>query len=209
MEDFWRDMPMFDQRVLEIQYSKNRFYHDANHTTRVYSYSRELFNTDTGVECSGEFDRCYQQAAAWHDVVYDMNRNDNEEQSAIMFEKSEMAKRMDPFRVQKIADAIRASANHWAPENEELRDDTLIFLDADLAELAAPWPVFERNSENIFREYRAMVKDAKIDIFFDRRKQFYEMLLAKPNIYWKSPHLENPARANLELGIKLLESVKG
>lgn len=209
MTTLWESFPTFDRRLLDIQYGKNRFYHDANHTSLVYSYAVELLQKYSKSLLPSGYETYFKQTAAWHDIVYDMNRTDNEEQSAVMFERSESAKLLDPYMLKNIAKTIRATANHWAPENEDLNDYSLIFLDADLAELAAPWPVFELNSDNIFREYRAMVANAKIDEFFKRRKQFYEMLLNKKQIYWKSPHLEEPARANLEMGVQLLESVKG
>lgn len=206
MEKLWNNFPLFDQRLLDLMYSKNRFYHDSYHTMLVYQYSLDLYERVFGTGVSGYLNRFFQQTAAWHDVVYDMSRKDNEDQSAVLFEQSESAKNIYSQEAERIALAIRASSNHWDPAHEHLPPEILIFLDADLAELAAPWPVFDNNSQNILKEYKAAFPwSGQATEFHEARKKFFETVLAKDKIYWRSPHLEKPARANLEFALKVME----
>lgn len=207
----WSKFPTVDQRLLELLYDNNRVYHDAQHAALVYAYSKELywdyltkiphFDSSDIFEAkqSDTFDEFFLQAAAWHDAMYDVSRTDNEEVSAQYFASSRSAEALYEWVVEDVTAAIRASANHWAEENDALPDHAKIFLDADLYELAAPWEVFEQNTLNVIAEY---TRAFPIEEVLAGRKKWLKKVLELPKIYWYASHLDAPARKNIERALR-------
>jgi len=132
-----------------------------------------------------------QVMAIWfHDAVYDPTRNDNEEASAQLAERLLADGGWAPTDVAAVASIVRDTATH-TPTSARAG----LVIDLDLMGLAAPDPIFDRNSANIRREYDH-IPDAE---FGAGTVAFVDAFLARPSIYhtaWGKP-LEALARANL------------
>lgn len=196
----WSSFPLFDQRQLSLHYSGQipntieRHYHTAEHTVLVFKYAKEIYS-----QYSANFPiTFFAHAAAWHDVIYDVTAKDNEEKSARMFLNSLSAGRMDRIQSESIARAIRATANHFAPENEDLPQTAKVFLDADLMELAAPYEVFAHNTEKVIAEYTQKYRPIEV---LRGRKEWYEKTLAASRIFWTMPEYDDAVRINLKRAI--------
>lgn len=102
-------------------------------------------------------------AIFWHDSIYLTREPDgrprpdpeNVRDSAELFERNS---KFGPMEQAAVRDMIMATANHM--KARATRDyypgfarDLDFFLDLDLSSLAAPWPVFEKNLEDIQYEF--------------------------------------------------------
>src|SRR5688500_18583836 len=86
-------------------------------------------------------------AITYHDIVYDVTRNDNEEQSAAIAE--ERLRFLPKKTMKACSKMIRATKDHW--ESGDM--DTDHFTDADLSILGAPEDEYGEYAEKIRREY--------------------------------------------------------
>lgn len=147
-------------------------------------------------------------AIFWHDSVY-LTRDpdgrprtdpENVNASAALFEHHA---RFDEMETQAIREMIMATASHMnakAPKEHYtgFSRDLDFFLDLDLSSLAAPWPVFEENFDNIHFEF-GWVSDRA---FYAGRMQMLESFLDGGNALFRLPETRAlwlaPARANLE-----------
>jgi predicted metal-dependent HD superfamily phosphohydrolase len=102
-------------------------------------------------------------AIFWHDSVYLTRDKDgrartdpeNVRASAALFRRHS---KFGADEAQAINDLIMATANHMkanaaAEHYPGFTRDLDFFLDLDLSSLAAPWPVFEKNLDNIHFEF--------------------------------------------------------
>lgn len=134
--------------------------------------------------------------AIWfHDVIYDPQKHDNEEQSAKL--AMEMLQGHLPTEtLQHIEQYILATKTHSSP-NLESDDNLRIFLDADLGILGAPAQQYQQYAACIRKEYTHL-EDA---VFFPGRAQVLSRFLARPQLFY-SQHFqklyEDQARSNLE-----------
>lgn len=162
----------------------HRHYHGLPHVAWMLDRARELALDDD------------QILAIWfHDAVYDVPADDNEERSAALAVERLSAAGLPDARVQKI-ERIVLDTKHHVPSIDASR----LVVDLDLASLALPRPAFERNGARIRAEY-ALVDDAT---FYAGRRAFLESFLARERIYctdWGAP-LEAAARANLQLDLE-------
>jgi predicted metal-dependent HD superfamily phosphohydrolase len=139
--------------------------------------------------------------AAWfHDAVYDPQRYDNEEASALYAEASLPHLDIGPERVAEVARLVRLTASH-----EPLPGDRNggLLTDADLAILAAPAEGYRAYTLAVRREY-AHLSDAA---FVAGRTAVLNNLLALPRLF-HTPALrelwEDQARLNLGRELELL-----
>ncbi len=146
-------------------------------------------------------------AIFWHDSVYQTREADgrprpdpeNVRDSATLFERHS---RFDPMARRAIRDMIMATAHHMkARARQELYPgfarDLDFFLDLDLSSLAAPWPVFLKNLEDIRYEF-AWAPERE---FFLGRTKMLEGFLGGGDALFRLPETRalwlEAARANL------------
>jgi predicted metal-dependent HD superfamily phosphohydrolase len=140
------------------------------------------------------------ELALWfHDAVYDVRGQDNEERSAVWAE--DVARRAGlPERVAAgIRGLIVATKHDAMPDSTDSR----LLVDIDLAILGAPVERFDEYERQVRQEY-AWVPDA---LFRQKRREILETFLARPRIfstdYFRSKY-EAQARNNLERSIAAL-----
>lgn len=132
--------------------------------------------------------------AAWyHDAVYDPERLDNEEASALLAEATLPRLGVDPTQVSEVARLVRLTAGHDPMPGD--RNGGLL-TDADLAILAAPPEAYRSYTAAIRREY-AHVPDGA---FVAGRAAVLENLLSLRRLFHTAElreRWEGAARSNL------------
>lgn len=140
-------------------------------------------------------------AILFHDIVYEPGAKDNESKSA------EMAKEWIPkfyphidVDINAVASAIGLTANHGLVRPEVLTSDAQLFLDCDMAILAAEPERFLEYDKAIAEEYSEVPRD----LYLAGRKRFFEHLLSREQIFM-SEHFrskfEEKARQNIAFAL--------
>jgi predicted metal-dependent HD superfamily phosphohydrolase len=184
--------------LVRLYSSPDRHYHNLNHIEAMLELMREhhaLLADPVSVE-----------AAIWfHDAIYDTHRNDNEAKSAELA-RERLAATTSVEEIERIALMIGASANHMVPANDEATDnDCALFLDFDLAVLAAPSAEFAAYEQAVRREY-GWVPDP---LWIAGRRRVLETFMARPHIFSTAlfqSRCEAAARANLTRSLAALSS---
>lgn len=179
------DVPGFDELVT-LYSEPQRSYHNLSHITRCLA---ELDQARHIPERPDEV-----EAALWfHDAVYDVMANDNEEQSAIFASRTLAAAGVDAVVGRRIAELILATMHRERPEDP----DAQFVVDVDLAGLADPSEEFFATSKRVRDEYPHVTDED----FAAGRRAFMGSFLERESIY-ATPHfrerLEDRARANLK-----------
>jgi predicted metal-dependent HD superfamily phosphohydrolase len=129
---------------IEQQYTKkNRHYHNLNHLTSLFGQldkiKEEIRDWDTIIF-----------SIAYHDIIYNVRKNDNEEQSAIYSEKVLHSISYPDDKILKCKEQILATKTH----KEGHESDTDFFTDADLSILGADTETYLKYVEQIRKEYK-------------------------------------------------------
>ncbi|TGK21487.1 HD domain-containing protein [Leptospira kmetyi] len=120
----------------------HRHYHNLSHLETLHSLLLEIKNSATDWDC-------ILFTMYYHDVVYDVTQNDNEEQSANLAEKRLREIGFPEKRIASCKSQILATKGHSQSED----NDTNLFTDADLSILGQNWNVYSEYSKNIRIEY--------------------------------------------------------
>ncbi len=136
---------------------------------------------------------------AYHDIIYNTIRQDNEEQSAALARKRLLQLGLSTSRVEKSATQILATKGHRLA----IDDDTNYFIDADLSILGADMHSYTRYTEQIRKEYRCYP-----DFLYNpgRKKvltRFLEMKQIFKTLYFREKY-EEQARINISHELKTL-----
>lgn len=162
-----------------------RRYHDRTHLAGVLA----------AIDVLSPVDLQTVELAAWfHDAVYDVRRDDNEEQSASFAEARLSAAGLDRSQVEQVARLVRLTARH-DPEDDDI--DGAVLCDADLAILASDEQRYTAYVEGVREEY-AHVDD---NDFRAGRAAVLRRLLALPQLFNTAEGRRrwlDSARANLE-----------
>lgn len=138
-----------------------------------------------------------RDAILYHDAVYIPGATDNEEKSAELYDAEE-PKAIIWWR-KTIQDYILATKFHRTINTTSHK---AVFLSCDLVSLAAPWPQFCLDSQNVCKEYAYAYDAEKVRA---GRKAFYESMLARatiyPHPYFQRTH-ERRARLNMEQALR-------
>jgi predicted metal-dependent HD superfamily phosphohydrolase len=172
----------------------HRRYHDLAHLAAVLGLVGEL----------GARDLTAVRLAAWyHDVVYDPERDDNEEISA-QRARAGLRGLVDDDRVAEVERLVRLTAGH-DPAPDDV--DGAVLCDADLAVLAAPAESYAAYASAVRAEYGHLSDEE----FTAGRTAVLEHLLSLPALYrtaaaqpWTAP-----ARANMRAELVLLRRRAG
>lgn len=162
----------------------HRHYHTLRHLTAVLDLVDELADEAD--------DPDVVRLAAWfHDAVYDPQRDDNEERSAVLAERMLADTSLEPERAEEVARLVRMTKTH------EPRDrNGQVLCDADLAVLGADAETYAAYTRAVREEY-AFVPD---EYFSVGRAAVLEQLLGLPSLFHTPrgrARFEEPARANL------------
>ena len=178
--------------MLAYYSSPSRFYHNFNHIfhcLKEFEQVRTLVNNPEAVEL----------AIWYHDVVYNTQRKDNEEVSAMiaaeMIRNSGLSQDLESSVVQLVL----------ATKHTELPTDldAQLIMDIDLAILGQPEEIFDAYEADIRQEY-AWVPD---EVFADGRSKILKLFLDRPTIYstkFFQDKYEVLARQNLARSLKKL-----
>ena len=139
------------------------------------------------------------EMAIWfHDLVFDVTKDDNELQSARRF--VELAgKSMDSEFKSKVHDLIMTTA----PPRQPKTNDEKFMLDIDLSSFGLPWAEFVRDSTAVRLE-SSRFSDAE---FFPGQRAFLESLLKREHFYFTEffrSRIEDTARSNIRRHLESL-----
>ena len=194
-----------ERRLREAYATPPRAYHNFDHVLEVLGHfasvqsaspSRSAARWDDPVSVS--------MAILFHDAIYVAGRSDNEAESANLAERC-LADHPLPVAcdIQRVRALILLTARHGALEGSQLDHDAALFVDCDMAILAAEPARFAAYERAIASEY-AHVPEAAYRI---GRARFLQKLLAAPRIY-HSPfffqRLERAARVNIAQALAAL-----
>lgn len=172
-----------------------RPYHGLRHVALLWTRHRR-FAAGTPF-AAPQATRLIACAIAFHDVIYDPRRRDNERCSARLW-RHNAPPGLCPADIDWVASAIEATADHLAPyPTGSPRERLLLWmLDLDLTPLGEPAPLFTRNSRDLRIEYRHLPKAD-----WERNRQsFMRKLQAAPRLFRYRPlaiRFEAAARRNV------------
>lgn len=179
---------------LRTQYTKpRRAYHDFDHVREVLGHFAAVAQ-GPGWNAPAEV----WLALLYHDAIYEAGRKDNEARSAQLAQAA-IARWLPEAGIDagRVADLIRMTARHGHWSGQTLTSDAALFLDCDMAILAAEPARFDAYDKAIAQEYRGKLPAW---MFRHYRRRFLRGLLAAPRIYvsdWFHARCDAAARSNL------------
>jgi predicted metal-dependent HD superfamily phosphohydrolase len=187
IDEFWSE--------IKSHYSKsNRHYHNLSHLDNL---ELELLPVKDNI-------RDWQTlvfSIGYHDIIYNIRRNDNEEKSAD-FAANRLSKlSISSFKRQKCLSQIIATKSHMISDD----DDTNYFVDADLSILGANRNEYSRYVKMIRKEYN-FYPDF---MYKPGRQKVLQHFIQMPRIYktdYFHDRYEEKARDNLHVELKELSS---
>jgi len=156
-----------------------RYYHTLKHLEQIYA---ELPKLDAVTEF----------AIFYHDIVYDVESCNNEEESAKLCEL-----RLGSLGVAKKIVAEVVKLIHETQTHKPSCKRNALFLDADLAILGSSVKVYNEYTQNVRKEYAVYSED----IYNEGRKRVLKHFLQKERIYESEyfyEQYEEMARKNLK-----------
>jgi len=162
-----------------------RFYHSVSHVVDLIKKVEEL---DVDEDLKGKL----KDVSLFHDIIYDVNSQDNEKESAEFYSKFMDISHLD------VEEAIKATALH--DSKNELEE---IFMDLDLSTLGANTLDYKVYMVGIRSEYAFV----PWDVYKTERIKILNSFISRSKIY-KTKHfsqLENQARANIQFEIEYLK----
>ncbi len=188
------DLPDAQRSALEAAYaSPPRAYHNFGHVQDVL---RQYHAVAQGP--GWRQPREVQLAVLYHDAIYQAGRGDNEARSAELASQAIAHWLPDQgVDTERVMQLIQLTARHGGLKPGDVDPEAALFLDCDMAILAAPPAVFDAYDAGIAREYRAVVPGW---MFRRKRRQFLKGLLARERIYLSDffhARLDGGARDNL------------
>jgi predicted metal-dependent HD superfamily phosphohydrolase len=185
---------MFADLVAHYE-GNGRYYHNLFHIQNVLE-TIELFRS-----CANDI-RAIQLAAWFHDVIYDVQRNDNETQSAVYAGEILHNVGVPAAVITKVRLMIRATKhNQDCPADIDCR----IMLDADLATFASDWEMQEEIEKAIRQEYAFVPEEA----YREGRQLVLQSFLKRERIYCTElmyEAREAAARQNISRTIEMLRA---
>ncbi len=152
-----------------------------------YSEPHRAYHTLEHIEhCLNEFEQAWHLAkdpnavefALWyHDAVYDTKVRNNEERSAVLAKEVCLKIGLSSRFASRVQALILSSKHHRCnPENPDER----ILTDIDLAAWGKSWEGFQKDTDEIRREYSWWVPE---DVFRKKRAEILQEFLDRPRIY--------------------------
>lgn len=172
-----------------------RYYHNLHHIQNVLETIESFHAYALDI-------RAIQLAAWFHDVIYDVQRSDNEAQSAIYAGTVLNKVGVPAETIAKVEHMIRATKhNHACPADI----DCQIMLDADLATFASDWET-QAEIERAIRQEYAFVPD---EAYREGRQRILQNFLKRERIYCTELMFEVREAAARENISRTIEMLKG
>jgi predicted metal-dependent HD superfamily phosphohydrolase len=172
----------------------HRHYHNLRHISEC------LNELDSAAELASSAEAV--ELALWfHDVVYDTNAHDNEEQSALLARRWLADAGVENALIEKTCNLVLATKDH----NVTLDRDAALVVDVDLSILGQPERRFLEYEQQIRAEYAWV----EARLFARKRAEILEEFLSRPRIYSTGPfydRYEKRARFNLQTSIAALRA---
>jgi predicted metal-dependent HD superfamily phosphohydrolase len=193
-------LPLPDAQLAALQSAyatPPRAYHNFTHVEEVLRHYQDVAD-GPGWEQPEEV----RLAVLYHDAIYEAGRKDNEARSAQL--AVEHIGRWWPqhgIDAARVAELINLTARHGSLQPRDVDRDAALFLDCDMAILAADPAVFAAYDRGIAAEYRGHVPAW---LFKLNRRRFLKALLGKERIFlsdWFHQRLDAQARINLRRAV--------
>ena len=162
-----------------------RHYHTDKHLKQIY-------------QALPTINKLSEFAIFYHDIIYNVSRNDNEEQSALLCEKRLKYLGVSTELRNQVTQLIRETKTHEASSITNA-----LFLDADLAILGSTWDIYQIYLQNVRKEYE-IYND---NVYNVGRKKVLKQFLGKERIYMSEyfyERYEQQARKNIEQELLIL-----
>lgn len=186
--------PIF-QDLWQRYTEKHRYYHTPQHLVQCL---REWALESPSAKSLAQNPVLVELALWYHDIVYDTQRKDNEEQSAELAIKT-LGSVLGPKNSEELRQLILATKHTQVPSTPDAR----LLVDLDLSIMGQRPEVFDQYETQIQQEYSWV----PLEIFSQKRGEILQSFLARPQIY-QTPHFsqkyEISARNNLAKSLEKL-----
>lgn len=167
---------------LETYYTQSeRFYHTLTHLEYIYQLLKEFKLNPT-----------LEFAIFYHDIIYNVQKDDNELQSALLAKRRLQTLGVAKSIQQEVDELILSTKTHQSSTPQQQ-----YFLDADLGILGANFATYQQYAIAIRKEY-AFYSDERYKL---GRQKVLNTFLSKKNIYlsdYFQEQYEKNARSNLQ-----------
>ena len=180
------------EEIAENYSGSKRHYHTLEHLENLFA---ELENVQPQIR---QWDGL-SFSVFYHDVIYNVKKHDNEEQSAVFAAARLQQLNVPAEMITSCAAQINATKSHTLSEEP----DTNLFTDADLSVLGKPWPQYETYFRQVRKEY-AIYPDL---LYKPGRKKVLRHFLEMERIFKTEvfrEKYEQQARENLRRELELL-----
>ena len=187
-QNFSTQNSLINQLWLEIKISHNnpkRHYHTLVHLANIDKERQKL-------RLSVQDNIIFQFATYYHDIIYDIEAKDNEEQSATLAKKRLAQLTVPKHIINEIYKLIILTKKHSKTD----KITHAYFLDADLAILGSSWDEYQQYTTQIRKEY-GVYSD---EIYNRGRKRVLEHFFNQEYIYQSEyfrNRYEKKARKNI------------
>jgi predicted metal-dependent HD superfamily phosphohydrolase len=185
------DEHLFGQ-VMARYSEAHRYYHTTQHLEECFA------RLDEARSFADHFHEV--ELAVWfHDAVYEVRRQDNEDRSASWAVSAATKTGLPSTVIERVRELILATKHNAAPTTQ----DAALLVDVDLAILGAPVERFDEYERQVRDEY-AWVPGF---LFRSKRREILESFLSRPYVYTTDhfrASLESTARGNLARSIRQL-----
>ena len=183
-----------ENELVEKYAEPHRAYHNLSH---ILSF----FKIMDASEVQPKYPSVFQLAILFHDIIYEIGNKNNETHSAV-FAAQRLTEHLPKKELNLLKNLIESTANHKPLSGET---DLQLFLDFDIAVLAAPTEGYQKYALAIRKEFK---KYPTLMYRYGRRKVL-RYFLQKERIYLTDHFFEKyelQARTNLQTELKSLTS---
>ncbi len=181
-------------KISKAYSQKNRYYHNLSHIDTIY---QQLSSVKNEIE---DWDMVLF-ALFYHDYIYKVHKQDNEQKSALCAEKTLQTLGISTERISNCTAIILATKGHSVSEIKDIN----IFTDADLSILGFPQKKYIQYLKQVRKEYK-MYPNL---LYNPSRKKVLESFLDMKSIYktdYFKDNFETQARENIQYEIGLYTS---
>lgn len=187
-------LPALQLAGIEAAYAvPPRAYHDFGHVREVLRHYDAVAAGPGWVQPDE-----VRLAVLYHDAIYEPGRKDNEARSAqLAVQAIAQAPELAGVDAARVEQLILLTARHGALGPDDVDAEAALFLDCDMAILAAPEPVFTAYDRGVAEEYKGVVPGF---LYRAGRRRFLQGLLRAPRIFLSEffhQRLDAAARENL------------
>lgn len=180
------------QEIKELYSGNKRYYHNLSHLKSLVNELLPLENILNNRDA-------VLFALFYHDVIYDAQRKDNEEQSALFASKHLKLLKCDDALIEQVEKLILATKSHELYDDEDVN----LFTDADLSILGKDPETYAVYCKHVRKEY-SIYPDL---LYKPGRKKVLRHFLSMDRIFKTAyfyDRYEEQARQNIEVEISML-----